>query len=329
MIRILTASEVRQALPMRETIEAMKRAYAAWSEGRAEIPQRISLPVAPREAVSLFMPAYVQEMDEDALAVKVVSVFPQNPQRGIPLIQSAVLVLDPETGAPAALLEGGALTAIRTGAASGAATDLLARAESRVVGIFGAGIQGRAQLEAVCAVRPIARAWVYDVDFSRAARFAREAAGDPTLPKEILAAKRPEDLLAEADILCTATTSRAPVYDAAAVRPGTHINGIGSYTLEMIENPPEMMRDAAVFVDSRSAAIAEAGEIVAAIRRGILAEESLVELGEVVAGRAAGRIRESQITFFKSVGIAAQDALAARLALKNAAEMGLGQNIEF
>ncbi len=329
MIRILTASDVRKALPMRETIEAMKNAYAAWSDGRADIPLRTSLAIPPREGTSLFMPAYVREKDEDALAVKVVSVFPQNPKRGIPLIQAAVLLLDAETGAPAAFLEGSALTAIRTGAAAGAATDILARRESRVAAVIGAGVQGRTQLEAVCAVRSVERAYIYDADPARAETFVREMAGIRGIPRDLRAATSVDEALDEADILCTATTSSTPVYDAAALPDGLHINGIGSYTLDMIENPPELMTRAAVFVDARPAAIAEAGEIVAAIRAGFLENSEIAELGEVILGRVPGRVSDSQITFFKSVGIAAQDALAARLALKNAETMNLGEIIAF
>jgi ornithine cyclodeaminase len=314
---------------MRETIEAMKNAYAAWSDGRADIPLRTSLAIPPREGTSLFMPAYVREKDEDALAVKVVSVFPQNPKRGIPLIQAAVLLLDAETGAPAAFLEGSALTAIRTGAAAGAATDILARRESRVAAVIGAGVQGRTQLEAVCAVRSVERAYIYDADPARAETFVREMAGIRGIPRDLRAAASVDEALDEADILCTATTSSTPVYDAAALPDGLHINGIGSYTLDMIENPPELMTRAAVFVDARPAAIAEAGEIVAAIRAGFLENSEIAELGEVILGRVPGRVSDSQITFFKSVGIAAQDALAARLALKNAETMNLGKIIAF
>ncbi|MEZ4644197.1 MAG: hypothetical protein R3E31_15940 [Chloroflexota bacterium] len=168
---VLSAQDVREALPMAEAIAAMKRAYAALAAGRAEMPLRAQLPVAPHEAVSLFMPAFVQDEAGDALAVKVVSVFPHNVDKGLPLIHAAVLVLEAETGRPLTLLEGGTLTAIRTGAGAGAATDLLARPNSYVAAIFGAGVQARTQLEAVCTVRPIEKVWVYDPNPERAGRF--------------------------------------------------------------------------------------------------------------------------------------------------------------
>jgi len=159
---VLNAKDVRKALPMDKTIAAIKRAYAALSDGRAELPQRLSLNVPPHEGVSLIMAAFVQDEEREALALKVVSVFPNNARLELPILQAAVLVLESNTARPVALLEGGALTAIRTGGASGAATDLLARQESSKVAIFGAGVQGRTQLEAVCTVRPIETAWIYD-----------------------------------------------------------------------------------------------------------------------------------------------------------------------
>ncbi|NOY97695.1 MAG: ornithine cyclodeaminase family protein [Chloroflexi bacterium] len=328
-MRILNTSDVRKALPMKDVIEATKRAYAALSDGRAEVPLRASLPIAPHEATSLFMPAFVQDTESEALAVKVVSLFPKNPQRGLAFIQAAVLVLNPETGQPVALLEGSTLTAIRTGAASGAATDLLARPNSRVAAIFGAGTQGRTQLAAVCSVRQLETVWIYDPDPQRAETFIDEMAGRDPIPEDLRSARDPGQALAAADIICTATTAAAPVYDAADLKPGVHINGVGSYTLDMIENPPEMLKRAAVFVDSREAVMAEAGEIVAAINRKLLFPAELTELGEVVLGKAPGRTDDEQITFFKSVGVAVQDAMAAQLALQNAEAMNLGQVVAF
>ena len=325
---ILNASEVRKALPMTAAIEAMKSAYAALSSGKAEVPLRIQLPVPPQEGVSLIMPAFVSAGDE-ALAIKIVSVFPKNRAMGLPMINAAVLVLNPKTGIPQAILEGGALTAIRTGAASGAATDILARPDSKTAAIFGAGVQGRTQLEAVCSARSIETAWIFDVDSAQAAAFIAEIAGQGAIPDDLRVALTPEDALAEADIICAATTATSPVFPDQAIKPGAHINGVGSYTLEMIEIPPETAGRATVFVDSRQTALEEAGELAAAISQGLLLPGDLTELGNVVNGKIPGRENAEQITFFKSVGVAVQDALAAQLALENAREMGLGQEVEW
>lgn len=327
---ILSAEEVRQALPMPEVIAAMQQAYAALSAGRAVVPLRARLPVPPHEAVSLFMPAFLEDEQGQALCVKVVSLFPHNLEHGLPLIQAAVLVLDPQTGQPAALLEGSALTAIRTGAASGAATALLARPESRTAAIFGAGVQGRTQLEAACAVRPIETAWIYDKDSLQVERFIGELSGKAGLPSDLRPAGSPEEALAEADVICTATTSLTPVFRDEDLKPGAHLNGVGSYTPDMQEIPPETVQRAVVFVDSRSAALSEAGDLIQPLRSGLIGEAHIqAELGQVVLGRHPGRTDSEQITFFKSVGVAVQDAAAARLALHNARRFGLGQDVQW
>jgi ornithine cyclodeaminase len=327
---ILNASEVRQALPMKQVIDAMKSAYAALSAGLAEAPLRARLAVAPYEGVSLFMPAYVQGGSGESLAVKVVSVFPHNPERGLPLIHAAVLVMEAATGRPVALLEGSVLTAIRTGAASGAATDLLARANTSVAALFGAGVQGRTQLEAVCTVRAIRTAWIYDSNPLRAETFAAEMAGQGSIPTDLRIARTPQQAIQEADIICTATTSTSPVFDDADVQSGVHINGVGSYTVEMQEVPAETVQRALVVVDSRSASQAESGDLVKPMRSGLITPEHIhAELGEIVLGHKPGRGSSDQVTFFKSVGIAVQDAAAAQLALRNAEEMGLGQRVQF
>jgi len=329
-MRILSADDVRNSLPMSATIEAMKKAYASFSDGQATIPLRTALPIPAEDAVSLFMPAYIQNPEaDDALAIKIVSLFPENPTRGLDLIQAAVLVLDPLNGKTLALLEGSTLTAIRTGAASGAATDLLARPDSHVVTIFGAGTQGRTQLEAICSVREIETVWVVDPDPQCAKIFVDDVSGCPPIPADIRIARDPREALSTSDIICTATTSTSPVYQAADVKPGTHINGVGSYTLEMIENPPDLLADVTIFIDSQDAILAEAGEIVSAINEKELFPAGLTELGDLILGNAKGRKNNEEITFFKSVGIAVQDAMAAQLALKNAEAMNLGQEVEF
>ena len=315
---------------MAQTIAAMKSAYAALSAGKAEVPLRSRLPIPPHEAVSLFMPVFLQDESGEALAVKIVSLFPNNPNRNLPLIHAAVVVLEADTGRPLALLEGSTLTAIRTGAASGAATDLLARRDSRVVAIFGAGVQGRTQLEAVCTVRTIQTAWIYDSQAGRVATFIHEMAGQGPIPADLRAAHTPQQAVAEADIICSATTSLTPVFADSHLKPGVHINGVGSYTPEMQEIPPETVQRAQLVVDSRSAALSEAGDLIQPIRQGLMSEAHIhAELGEIVLGLRSGRGSETQVTFFKSVGVAVQDAAAARLALSTAQELGLGQIVEW
>lgn len=325
---ILSSAEVRQALPMVEVIQAMKAAYAALSNGQAELPLRIQLPVPTHEAVTLFMPVFLNDAHGEALAVKVVSLFPRNISNGLPLIHAVVLVLEADTGKPYALLEGSTLTALRTGAASGAATDLLARPNSQVVAIFGAGVQGRTQLEAVCTVRPIQTGWIFDSDLARAEGFVHEMAGKDPIPPDLRIADNPAQAVADADVICTATTSTTPVFSDQDLKPGVHINAVGAYTPYMQEIPPETVKRARLVVDSRSACLSEAGDLIQPIQIGLITKGHIhAELGEIVSEKQPGRTSETQITLFKSVGVAVQDAAAARLALQNAQKLGLGQVI--
>jgi ornithine cyclodeaminase/alanine dehydrogenase-like protein (mu-crystallin family) len=325
---ILSREEVRQALPMVEVIAATKKAYAALSAGKAEVPLRSSLAIDPHEATSLFMPAYLQSESGEALTVKIVSLFPHNTERDLPFIHAAVLVLQADTGQPLALLEGASLTAIRTGAASGAATDLLARPDSQVAGIFGAGVQSRTQLEAICTARSIQKVLIYDPRQDQVKKFIAEMAGQGPIPGDLRTAEDSEDVISQADIICCATTSHSPVFDDRHLKPGVHINGVGSYTPEMQEVPPETVLRAALIVDSRTAALSEAGDIIRPIKDGLITEKHIqAELGEIVLGLKPGRVDADQITFFKSVGNAVQDAAAAQLALENAKKLGLGRDI--
>ena len=326
---VLSAADVRRALPMKVAIEAMKRAFAALSGGRAVVPTRAHLPVRPHEGVSLVMPAFVEDPDGDALATKVVSLFSGNPGRGLPLIQAAVLALDPETGRPVALLEGATLTAIRTGAASGAATDLLARPESRTVAILGAGVQARTQLEAVCTVRTIEAVWVYDTAPDRVKAFVEDTAAQGTVPADVRAATSAREALASADIVCAATTAKDPVFADVDLKTGVHVNAVGSYQPEVVEIPAETVVRALVVVDSREAALAETGDLIQPIRKGLITADHVhAELGELVLGSRPGRTSADQVTLFESVGVAVQDAVAAKAALERAEQLGLGQRVE-
>ncbi len=327
-LRILSGGDVQRAVTMAEAIQAVREAYVQLSAGQAVVPLRTPVPVERRDAVTLFMPAYLAA--SDALGAKIVSVFPGNPARGLPLIHAVVIVVDAETGCPAALMDGTYLTALRTGAASGVATDLLARHDARVAAIFGAGAQARTQLEAVCTVRRIERVWVYDVDRRAAERYAFEMKGrGRPIPADIAVAESPTQAVRDADVICTATTSRAPVFADADLKPGAHINGIGSYTPEMQEVPAETVARARVIVDSRSASLAEAGDLLIPLKQGLLAETDIWgEIGQVAAGVVPGRMSAEEVTFFKSVGVAVQDVAVAGLILRRAVERGLGVEVE-
>jgi ornithine cyclodeaminase len=323
-IRVLSGADVRRAITMAEAIQAVKKAYVQLSAGQAVVPLRTPVPVEKRDAVTLFMPAYLAS--SDALGAKIVSVFPGNLEQGLPLIHAIVVVVDAQTGRPVAMMDGTYLTALRTGAASGVATDLLARPDARVAAIFGAGAQARTQLEAVCTVRPIEKAWVYDAVPETAAAYVEEmrVRGHP-ITSDISAADSAAQAVREADVICTATTSTTPVFDDADLKPGVHVNGIGAYTPEMQEVPTRTVARAKVVVDSRSASLEEAGDLIIPLEKGALSEADIHgEIGELAAGQIPGRESDVEVTFFKSVGLAVQDVAVAELVLQRAAELSLG-----
>jgi alanine dehydrogenase len=309
---------------MAEAVEAVKTAFAQLSTGRADVPLRVALEVPRHNGVTLFMPAYLTAGDQ--MAIKIVSVFNDNPAKGLPLIHALVTVVDATTGEPVAVMDGTYLTALRTGAASGAATDLLARQEAGRAAIFGAGVQGRTQLEAVCAVRSIQKAWVYDVSPQQAATFAEEMGQRLSLPVEV--AGTPAEAVRQADVICTATTATNPVFDDADVRPGTHINAVGAYTPHMQEIPIETVLRAKVVIDHHESSLAEAGDLIIPLQQGRMTEAHIyAELGEISAGVKPGRTSEEEITLFKSVGVAVQDVAAASAVLEAARGLGLGTDV--
>ncbi len=313
---------------MAEAIEAVQSAYIDLSQGRANVPARLPLPVPDREAVVLYMPAYLPE--RGGLGAKMVTVFPRNQDLGVPTIYGLVVMHDAQTGRPTAIIEAAHLTALRTGAASGVATRLLARPDAHVAAIFGAGAQGRTQLEGVCTVRDIQQAWVYDVRPEAARRFVADmcARGEP-IPRDLRVASSPSEAVRCADVICAATTSRQPVFSDADIQPGTHINGIGSYSPEMQEVPAETVRRARVFVDSTETCVSEAGDLQIPLTQGVITSEHVeTEIGQVAAGARPGRTSPDEITFFKSVGNAVQDVAVALLILERARTLDLGTELD-
>ncbi len=326
-VRILTADDVRTALPMSLAIDAMKLAFEQFSAGKAEVPLRTRLEIPELEGFTLFMPALLQESMD--MAVKIVSVFPKNVDISTPTIHALVVDIDPRSGAPRGVLEGASLTAIRTGAASGAATDLLARQDAHKLALFGSGVQARTQLEAVCAVRDIAQVKLFSLDLPGAKRFCEDVAGSGTFTGSIEIADSPQEAIEDVDIICTATTSSTPVFPGEIVKPGTHVNAIGSFTPTMQELDADLLQRATIVVDSRSAVLAESGDLIIPIEAGRLSADDIhAELGEIIHGDRPGRDSDDQITVFKSVGLAVQDAIAAAAAMQGAREKGLGQIVD-
>ena len=318
-LRILSGDDVRRALPMEQAIAAMGDAFTQISSGAARVPTRMNMNMKSKKGEMLLMPVHLPGLK--STGTKIVNVYHENPSRNLPLIHGLVLVFDDQTGEPRALLDGEVLTALRTGAASGLATGFLAAENAETAALFGAGIQAGYQLEALRQVRPIRRVLVFDPGVAKARAFARDWKQRAGLQVEIN--PKPEALL-KAEIVCTATTSRDPVFEPRFLGPGTHINAIGAYRPDLCEIPPETVSRARVVVDQRSACWAEAGDLIQPLEAGIICKNHvLAELGELVAGKKV-RQNVKQVTLFKSVGNAAQDLAAAARVLDAAVTMGLG-----
>jgi alanine dehydrogenase len=327
-IKLLSHQDVQQTITMSQAIESVKMAFISLSRGEAVLPLRTQVPVKDQEGTTLFMPAYLP-LDE-SLGIKIVSVFPKNFDSNLPTIHSLVILCNAKTGEPSAVMDGTYLTALRTGAASGVATDLLSRTKVRTAAIIGAGIQGRTQLEAVCCTRGIQSAWVYDINPKAAEDFAEEVQthGSP-FPSEIIVAHSPAEAVSEADVICCATTSRVPVFRDEDLKPGTHINGVGSYTPHMQEIPEQTILRSKVVVDSLSASLEEAGDLLIPLKKNLLSKSHIHgEIGQVASGQIPGRESETEITLFKSVGVAVQDVSVAEWVLRQAKDLSLGTDFD-
>ena len=327
-MRLLSASDIQGLVSMADAIAVVKRAFAELSTGEATVPVRTVMATAAHGGTALYMPAYLAA--SQSLGLKAVAVYPSNRERGLPTIFAAVLLQDAATGRPSALIEGTYLTALRTGAATGAATDVLARAEACRLCLFGTGGQAPAQLEAVCAVRPIAAVWICGRHTAKVIDFIARMRSTPFAQHlEFHVAANPRQAVYMADIIVTATSARAPLFAAADVRAGTHVNAIGAFTPDMLEVPQELVAGAKVVVDSREACMAEAGDILIPMREGVISASHIyAELGELVAGQKPGRTDDAEITLFKSVGNAVQDLAVGQLALQRAERDGLGQVVD-
>lgn len=321
---LLSKNDVMKVLDMRDCMDVVEKAFGELAAGTAVLPLRIN--ITPPDGLALYMPAYLKQMG--ALACKVVTVYKNNPSKhDMPTTIGKVLLQDPETGAVICVMDGGYLTAVRTGAASGVATAHLARNdEGQVAGIFGAGVQAKMQLWGVAVARKLSKAYVYDNIDEAALQFAKEMG--EKLALDVIKVDSPDKIL-DADIICTATSAATPIFDGRMVKKGTHINSIGSHTPNARELDAEIIKRSRLIADSREACLKEAGDIMIPIKDGIISENHIqAELGEIVNGSQAGRTSPDEITLFKSNGLAIQDTATAKLVYDKACAAGIGVNAE-
>jgi ornithine cyclodeaminase len=325
-IRVLSAADVRLAIDPIRAIEAMRSGFGQLSSGGANVPVRGQL--ASPDGTTLLMPAYLGRTGD--LGAKIVSVFPGNPDRGLPVVQGVVLLLDADSGAPLALMDGTELTARRTAAGSALSAELLSDERASVLALFGAGAQARAHIWALSAVRSIREIRIVSASDGSARRLADDLLADASPGQSGVPAIRVmedrREALRGADLIVAATTSTRPVFDGNHVDPGAHVMGVGSYRPDMQEVDVTTVLRSRVVVDSRDAAWEEAGDLIVPLREGLIEESHVAaELGEIVNGDCPPGPDGHELTFFKSVGNAAQDVAIASAALSNARNRGLGQ----
>jgi len=318
---VFSADDVRAALPMDEAVAAIREAFRELASGDVLVPLRTHIDLEKHNADLLVMTCFSPRLDQ--VGLKVITLHPGNVDRGLPFIQATVMVLDAERGTPLAVMSGAVLTAIRTGAASGIATDALARRDASRVAVIGTGVQAATQLEAMCTVRPIKSATVFDLDHERARRFARRMQAQ--LKVNVVAAPSVSVAITDAEIICTATTSGKPVFDDRDVSPGTHINAIGVYKPGRREIPGATVARARVVVDDIEAAWEEAGDLIMARDEGLIDGTHVhAALGAIVTGQTGGRQSDDEVTLFKSVGVGNQDLSAAHVVLSRGTALDLG-----
>lgn len=297
------ASELERILPVAKAIEALERAFAA--ESRPKTPLRNNVEVPGGEL--LLMPA----SGEQGVGVKLVTLAPENPGRGLPFLHSVYVLFSPESLEPMLTVDGAALTALRTSAVSAVATRHLARADSSRLVLFGAGVQANAHLDAIRAVRPVERVHVVSRSREPAERLV-ERARTLNLDAEVAG----PEATAEADIVCTCTTSATPVFDGRLLPDGVHVNAVGAYRPDARELDDETIGRAKIVVETREAALAEAGDLLIPIESGVIAASDIsADLGEVVRG-AKVRTSADDVTVFKSVGVAFEDLAVASAVLE-------------
>lgn len=325
---ILSRRDVEAVLDLDALLEAVAAAMAELSSGVASVPQRNAAMVEQVGGALLAMPAYVP--GAGALAAKLVGQFPKNPARGLPSHVALIAVFDPETGVPQAVMDGEVITAARTAAGSALSARLLAREDAAVLAILGTGVQAGSHGRALARVRPLREVRVAGRDRAKAEALAAELGADLGVPASAAAGYR--EAIAGADIVCACTHSPEPVVEGAWLEPGMHVTSVG-VNGDGRELDSETVARSLLVVESRAAALAAfpagSNEIGWAIRDGAITADHLhAELGELVAGTRPGRTSADQITLYKSVGVAAQDAAAAAAVLAAARTAGIGTDAE-
>ncbi len=322
---VLGENDVRAMLSMDDLISAMESALDRFSAGSVGQPVRTVIDIASRHAFFGVMPAFI-DGEAPALGAKLVSVYHSNLARGLTSHLATILLFDPDTGALRAIVDGRYITEARTAAASAASAKYLARPGARVLAVFGSGVQARSHIDAIARVRPIEEVRVWGRDPAHVDQLIEGM--KTTVRARLVRADSGSAAAHGADIIALVTASRGPVLFREWVGDGTHVCAVGACRPDQREMDTALVKAARVFVDSRAGALAEAGDLVIPMQEGAIDRTHIAgEIGDVCAGRTAGRRDDAEITVFKSLGMAVEDVAAAHLAFERASERGLGRGI--
>lgn len=322
---LLSKRDIKEVFSMKEAVEADKEAFRLFSEGKSEVPLRTNIQVPKHDGSLLFMPSFVEELD--AACLKVVNVFPKNIEQGLPTTPAQVLLIDASNGLVVSVLDGTYVTQLRTGAASGAAFDVLAKKDCKKGALIGTGGQAATQLEAMVAVRDLDEVKVFDLNAERLGAFVDQM--NEELAKfgtRIVAASSSDDAVEDADLLVCVTPSSRPVFDGRKVKAGATVSCVGSYQPHMQEMDPEILvRASKIYFDSVDAVLSEAGDILIPLESGQITRDDFTgDLGDVLLGKVQGRENDEEIIVFKTVGIGTQDLMAAKRIFDKAKQAGVG-----
>ena len=328
MALLLDRKTIQGLLDMNSMIEILEKAFGELASGSAVMPQRTAVADSDVNGWYAFMPAQLKSMG--ALGVKSVTVYKDNPAaHSLPATLATIVLMDDRTGQTMAVMDGGYITAMRTGAVTGLATRYLARTNSKVAGVMGAGVQARTQLWGMASGASLERALVYSLDPPDAQKaFVDDASELIGVPVEV--ASGGQELVQSVDILSLATTATTPIIDGSWVQPGLHINGIGSHAVGVREIDTMTVVSSKLVCDHVDACLAEAGDIQIPIEEGALSPDDIYgEIGELITGAKPGRESDDEVTLFKSVGLSIQDISAAHYVYQRALEEGVGTEFAF
>jgi ornithine cyclodeaminase len=327
---LLSKKDIQRIFTMKDAVEADKQAFRIYSEGGSIVPLRTNIGVPTYEGQTLFMPGYVQELD--SMGVKVVSVFPRNIEKGKASVPATMVLIDGTSGEVCCILDGTYLTQLRTGAAAGAATDLLARRDAQIGALIGTGGQAVTQLEAMLTVRNLKEVRIFSRNMMHTRSFVEQMQEKfVNFGTLLCAVENSEEAVRDADIITAVTTSLLPVFNGQLIKTGAHINGVGSYMPTMQELDEVVVQKAdKIYFDSQEAVLAEAGDFIIPLSKGTIAMDKFTgEIGKVISGQLPGREKPEEITLFKTVGMAVLDIVTAHHIYQRALKQEIGQNFKF